>query len=176
MKNIDVAQIVKKVKTGDFYKHCALPLGYVDGYPVLSIKNSKLCLVIPFLKYKVTGEVDKTLVYPIRYLITVSVEDEKVIGFENLEYAAPYRKIDFEKPIGFFRHEAVKKYNKNEFKEKRAELYDMYSKVAMAILYNAPYTENDDAEFKELLNTLLEPSLRPIYAAIDKDFNDNYLA
>lgn len=176
MKNIDIAQIVNTVKTGDFYKNCCLPMGYVDGYPVLSIRNSKLCLVIPFLKYKITGEIDKTLVYPTKYLITVSVEDEKIIGFEDLEFAAAYRKIDFEKPIGFFRHEAVKKYNKNEFREKRAELYDMYSKVAMAIIYNAPYTDNDDMEFRELLNTLLEPSLKPIYAAIDKDFSDKYLA
>lgn len=176
MKIIDIAQIVKNVKSGDFFKNSCIPMGYVDGYPVLSVKNSKLCVVIPFLKYKVTGEVDKTLVYPIKYLITVAVEDEKIIGFENLEYNTAYRKIDFEKPIGFFRHEAVKKYNKTEFKEKREELFDMYSKVAMAITYNAPYTKNDDTEFRELLNAMLEPSLKPIYAAIDKDFSDNYLA
>ena len=175
MKNIDIAQIIKNVKSREFYYNCEIPMGYVDGYPVLSIKNSKLCLTIPFLKYKITGEVDKTLVYPIKYLITVSVSDEKIVGFEDLSFNPLFRKVDFDKTIGFFRHDAVKKYNKHEFKEKRAELYNMYSKTAMAILYNAPYSEEEDNQFKDLFNIMLEPCLTPIYKAIDKDFSDKYL-
>lgn len=175
MKNIDVAQIIKNIKSSDFYYNCKIPMGYVDGYPVLSIKNSKLCLTIPFLKYKITGEVDKTLVYPIKYLITVCVSDENVVGFEDLSFNSLFRKVDFDKPVGFFRHDAVKKYNKNQFKEKRTELYNMYNKIATAILYNTPYSEAEDAQFKELFNIMLEPSLTPIYKAIDKDFCDKYL-
>jgi len=175
MKNIDIAEIIKNIKGNEFYLNCNIPLGYVDGYPVLSIKNSKLCLTIPFLKYKITGEVDKTLVYPVKYLITVSLPEGNVIGFEDLSFNPLFRKVNFDKPIGFFRHEAVKQYNKQEFKEKRAELYSMYDKIAMSILYNAPYDEASDSQFKELLNIMLEPSLRPIYKAIDKDFYDKYL-
>ena len=152
-----------------------MPIGYVDALPILTIKNGKLCMLLPFLKYKITGEIDKTLVYPIKFVISYSISDKKVMGFDDLEFKEFYRKIDFNAAIGFFRHNAIKHMSKKEYKTKRNELYSMYDKIIGAITEGEDYTENDEKAFKELLNIMIEPSLRPIYESLDSDFYEKYL-
>ena len=50
----------------------------------------------------------------------------------------------------------------------------MYDKMIGAILGEAEYTQDDEESFKELFNTLLEPSEKPIYKALDYDFYSKY--
>lgn len=174
-KTINTASIIKEVKTSQFLLNCKMPLGYINDYPVLQIRNDRLCMIIPYLKYKTTGEVDKTLVYPIRYAVTISLPDIKFIGFEDLAFNPAFREVDFNKAIGLFRHESVKQYSKAEYAEKRAELLSMYDKAAGAILYGEEYGDEDYENFRKLLSIMLEPSLKPIYKALDSDFYNSYI-
>ncbi len=175
MKNFDTNQFMKEFTTSDFYLNCGIPMGYSAGIPMLVQKNSTLCLQIPFLKYKVTGEVDKTLVFPIRYIITVSLPDKKCIGFEDLKYNSAFRKVDFNAPIGFFRHDAIKTYSRSEYKAKKAELFSMYDKRISSILSDSEYTKEDARVFSDLLNIMLEPSLKPIYKLLANSFYTKHL-
>ncbi len=176
MKNtINTAEIIKEVKTSEFLLNCRLPLGYVSGYPILQIKNDRLCMLIPYLKYRTTGEVDKTLVYPIKYTLTVSLPDKKFIGFEDLAFNPVFGKVDFNKPIGLFRHDSIKDLNKTEYRTKKSELYSMYDLAANAVLGTADYSDEDAEEFSQLLSALLEPSLKPIYKVLDADFYASYI-
>ena len=105
MKNTDILQIIKSTGKSPLGTNSGIPLEYVYGLPVFTVRNSRLCMIIPFLKYKVTGQVDKTLVYPIRYTITVLLPEGRVVGYEDLTCNSAYGKVDFTKPVGFFRHE-----------------------------------------------------------------------
>ena len=174
-EKINIEEILKEIRTGDFILNCKLPMGYTCGYPTLKIQNGTLCLVIPFLKYKVTGKQDKTLVYPIRYTVTVSLPNNRIVGFEDLCMNPVFANVDFNNAIGYFRHESVKKYNRKEYFEKKKELFSLYSKMAQAIIFGSDYTEDDDNEFFELLNIMLEPSQRKIYKVLDLDFYNKYL-
>ena len=174
MKNMKLAAFLKSEKRSAFYEGCALPLGYVPGLPVIGAVAGKLCLKVPYLKYKITGEVDKTLVFPARYVLTYSLPDMRPVGFEDLAYNRAFRKVDFGKPVGFFRHDAIKSLTKKEYKEKRDALMSMYDEVIEAILAKKPYARG--GEFKKLLGMMIEPSQKPIYKAIDKKFYDNFLA
>ena len=176
MQKIDIKQIIKNTLRSDFYMNSGVYLGYMDGLPMLQVVNGKLCMLIPLLKYKITGEVDKTLVYPIRYTFRVTLPDGKIVGYEECSVNPAFAEVDFEKPIGFFRHESVKQYTKQQFMEEKDKLYGMYGKMAGAILYGTPYSEEEDEAFKTLLNIILEPSLKPIYEVLDKDFYEKYLA
>lgn len=176
MQEINIRQIIKNLVKSEFYFHSGIYMGYVDGLPLLQVVNGKLCMLVPFLKYKITGEVDKTLVYPIRYVYRVTLPDGKIVGYEDCSVDAAFAEVDFEKPIGFFRHESVKCYTKQQFMEEKEKLYGMYGKIAEAILYGAPYSAEDEEAFKTLLNIIIEPSLKPIYKVLDKDFYDKYLA
>ena len=152
-----------------------MPIEYRAGLPILKIVNSKLCLVIPFLKYKITGEKDKTQVFPTKYVVTVSLPDAKPIGFEDLRYNPEFCDINFEEPVGLFRHESVKQFTKQEYSQKRDELFDMYEKIIASLLYGENYTQKDDAEFSALFNVMLEPSLKPFYKVINSDFYNKYI-
>lgn len=175
MKNIDISQIIKDVKTSDFTRNCGMPLGYVAGYPLIKIKNSKPCLVIPFLRYKSTGIVDKTLIYPIRFAITVSLTTGKIVGFEDFGYRSAFRNIDFSKPIGFFRHDAIKDLNKQQYKEKKSELFALFSEIATAIVENKETDATTEQNFSALFSTLLEPSLHSTYKWLDDSFCKRFL-
>ncbi len=168
-------QIVKKLKGSEFFLQCKIPMGYSSGLPILQIRNGSLCVTVPYLKYRTTGEVDKTLVFPIRYGISLELPTEKVIGFEDYEYKSSFVNIDFDKPVGYFRHDAVKQYNKMQYKELRRELMGEYDKVANALLGNAAYGISDEKRMAELLQLLVEPSLLPFYRVIDTDFYNKYL-
>lgn len=174
MNDINIAEFIKKEKTSEFLLGCSLPLGYVSSLPIVGVVAGKLCLKIPYLKYKVTGEIDKTLVFPVKYVLSYSLPDLKPIAFEDLSFNPAFRKVDFNKPIGFFRHEAIKSLSKAEYQKSRNELLSMYDNVIKAIITKTPYSGT--SMFKKLLGTILEPSVKPIYKVLDKKFYDNFLS
>ena len=176
MKNVSIENIIRELKTSEFTLNCRMPMGYSSGFPILQIKNDSLCLTIPYLKYKVTGVVDKTLVFPIKYTISVELPENNVVGFADLSFNRAFEKVDFNRPIGFFRHESIKNLDKNEYKEKRAELMGLYSKLADSLLYGTAFTKEDDDKMRALLKLLVEPSQYPIYKTLDKDFYNRFLA
>lgn len=174
-KKISVKTLVREVKTSPFLLYCELPMGYVEGLPILQIRNGQLCLLIPFLKYKVTGKVDQTLVYPIRYTVTVLLPEGRILGFQDLSAMPQFSKVDFNQPVGLFRHEAIKQWGKKEYSEKRDELLALYDKVANALLYGTEYTEEDELAMRSLLQAMVEPSQMPVYKVLDEDFYEKYL-
>ncbi len=174
-KKISLTKIIKDIHKSNFVYNCPIPLEYKSGIPVLKIVNSKLCLVLPFLKYKITGEVDKTQVFPIRYTVTVSLPDMKFVAFEDLAYNPNFSDTDFTEPVGLFRHDSIKQFTKQEYNKKRDELFGMYERIIASLLYDENYSEEDDANFSNLLNIMLEPSLKRFYSVIDNDFYNKYI-
>lgn len=174
-KEISVKRLIKEIKTGDFVLGCRMNIGYCAGLPILQIRNGILCLMIPYLKYKMTGTVDKTLVYPIRYTVTVELPGENPVGFSDLSVDPLFEKVDFSKPVGLFRHDSIKQYSKKQFFALKDELYSLYDKTASALVYGTPYSEADEKRMGELLRLLTEPDLFPIYRALDIDFYNKYL-
>lgn len=169
-----VEQIKKNLETGGFFLNCKIPMGYRTVFPVLQIKNGCLCITFPYLKYQTTGEVDRTLVFPIRYAVSLELPTEKVVSFEDFEYSAAFENMDFEKPIGYFRHEAIKKCDRTEYDRLYHELLAEYDKVIRALLEGGEYGYSDEKRMSELLRLLVEPFLLPIYQIIDKNFYDKY--
>lgn len=169
------SEFIKNIKNCEFLRQSGMPMGYVPGLPIMCILNNTLCLKIPFLKYKTTGQVDKTQVFSIRYVVTVIIPEGIIAGFEDLSLNPRFEKVDFNSPIGFFRHDAIKQYDKNGYRELREMLYSEYDKVINHLTQATPYTSSDDISFKKLLNTLIEPSLLPFYKVIDPTFSKKYL-
>ena len=149
-KEFSTEALIKNLKTNAFILNSSMPMGYVPNLPILCILNGNLCMKIPFLKYKVTGEIDKTFVYPTRYVATVIIPEEQIVAFEDLSLKGAFAKVVFSDPIGTFRHDAIKDYDKG-------------------------YSADDEKKFRKLFNTILEPSLRPFYKAIDKNFANKYI-
>lgn len=172
---IDIEKTIEKIRKSEFVHSAGMPMGYTCGYPLLAIKNNTLCLIIPFIKYKVTGVPDKTMVYPIRFTVTVSLPDESILGYQDLSIAPAFRNVDFNKPIGYFRHKSIMNLNKEEYFSEKKRLLGMYSAMASAVIGDGSFNDEDDREFCRLLNIMIEPSERKIYQVLDHDFYNKYL-
>lgn len=167
--------LIKKLRTNAFILNSSMPMGYVPGLPILCILNGNLCMKIPFLKYKVTGKIDKTFVYPTRYVVTVMIPEEQIVAFDDLSLQRKFAKVSFLDPIGTFRHEAVKNLDKPAYDNLRSTLYKEYDKIVKSLISGNEYSSNDETKFMRLFNIVLEPSLRPFYKAIDNDFANKYI-
>lgn len=190
-QTFDILRFLKKIKTIDIVTN-TVPLGYTPGFPIVRAENDNIFLVIPFLKYKITGVVDKTEVYPIRYVLTYKLNnlptdklpekmlnqtlyEGKLIKYEDLYYNEEFSDLQFDKPIGLFRHEAIQNLDKKEYAEKRNELYDLYNLMINAKLSDEEFSIGKHSDYRKMLRLLLEPSLKYIYKVIDESFYDKYL-
>ncbi|MBR5640292.1 MAG: hypothetical protein IKW83_11285 [Muribaculaceae bacterium] len=152
-----------------------IPLGYVPNLPIITSVNGQLCIHVPLMRYMVTGVVDKTLVFPVRYVFTVTIPEGAVISYEDLAYNGKFVNVDFSKPVGTFRHDAVKNLNKDEYAAVRSKLFAEYDKMIDFLANSAEYAETDKQVFMALLNQVLEPSLKPFYHAIDSNFAKRFI-
>ena len=96
-----------------------IPMGYVPGIPMLAVKNEYLVAIVPFLKYKITGTVDHTLVFPVKYVMEFALPESTLTAFRDLAYEEQFAQVDFNKCIGFFRHEEIKNLSKEEYQNLR---------------------------------------------------------
>lgn len=173
--NISIATQLDKLKSNPMILHSNIPMGYVPGIPVLAIRNEYLCLLVPYLKYQMTGVVDKTLVFPIRYLITLALPESTIVSIEDLQYNPHFSKVQFDKPVGLFRHKAVAHLNKEQYADLKQQLFALYDALVKSLLDNKPFNVANDSQLGQLARILVEPSLKPFYKIIDKDFYYKYL-
>lgn len=174
-KKTNIKKILKDMRTSPFILGCGMEMGVGQGLPVLRVLNGRLCMTVPYLKYKKTGKPDGTLVYPIMYTVTLALPDLAPVSFEDMRYSAAFRLVDFTKPIGTFRHDAIKQYSREQYFALKDELLGLYGKTVDMLLFDAPYAPEDDRRMGELLRLLMEPCLKPIYKALDPDFYNKYM-
>lgn len=173
--SISVKALLREIRCSEFVNACQMPMGYTDGYPMFHRVNGKVYLVIPFLRFKVTGEVDKTLVFPIRYTVTAELPTGRIVSFQDLAADSRFRQVDFNKPIGLFRHDAIKELSKQEYQAAKEELYAAYDAVLASLIAGQEPAEDAVKAMAELLSRLAEPSQKPIYQALDSNFCDKFL-
>lgn len=173
--NFSTESLIKGLKTNAFILNSCMPMGYVPGLPILCILNGNLCMKIPYLQYKVTGEVDKTYVYPVRYVVTIIVPEGQIASFEDLSLNEAFAQVNFSNPIGTFRHEAIKDLDKAAYNSLRKALYGMYDNMVKGLIGDSQFTDEDERKFKRLFNVILEPSQRPFYKAINMSFSNKYI-
>lgn len=164
-------EFLKALNSSDIVRKL-VPLGLGMGLPMLNIIGETLCVTVPYYK-SVPRKDDKTLLFPPEFIITAKWPTGNILEFRSLRFDKDYQKIDFEKPIGTFRHEAVKQWNRGEYQKKKQELYSMYDTFISSLYSEGNYTKEE--EFSELLNIIVEPSLRPFYKNIGRDFYNKFL-
>lgn len=176
VNDISVKKLIRLVRDSQFLVDCEMPMGYAEGFPILRQRNGELLLMIPFLRFQVTGKVDRTLVYPIRFVITVRARDGKIVGYQDLTADGRFGKVDFDQPIGLFRHEAIRSWDKQTYRDNKQLLYRLYDRVCTAMAQGRPVTREEQEPLRSLLRQMVEPCQLPIYRALDGTFYDTYLA
>lgn len=152
-----------------------VPMGYTPGLPVITERNGELCVDIPFLRYKVTGKKDETLVFPIRYVASYVLPERQLVSFLDLKYTTGSADTDFDKAIGIFRHEAVADLNRKEYNELRASVLAGLDSLTDYMLGDGEFDTADDKQLGAGISRLLEPSLYPFYKAKYPNFYKKYI-
>lgn len=153
-----------------------IPMGYIAGMPIITIKNEQLVAIIPFLRYKITGQIDRTLVFPIRYVLEYLVPECQLVGFKDLAVVSEYADYDFEKVIGFFRHESVKHLDRASFEALKMNTLSEFDKLVNYLIGEYEnYSQSDEKCLIKNLQTIIEPFVIEQYASLDADFYNKYL-
>lgn len=172
-KTSEMKQLIAKVKKSAVVRNL-IPMELGTALPLLSIRNNQLCVTLPFFRAMTQPE-DKTLLYPFVYTITAAWPNGNIIEFKNLRFEKAYKNVEFSKPVGTFRHEAIKHLNKARYKEMKDELFLLYDELIINICSNEPENEALEMDLKALLALLVEPSLKPFYEATDKKFYHKFM-
>lgn len=175
MQRPNIEQFIRLLPTSEFVLQAGLPLGYTPGLPIFTVRNGDPLLIVPMVRYRITGQVDKTLVYPPRFLVTVQLRDLNFVGYTDLSYDQRFQRVDFNAPVGYFRHKAIRHMDREGYNNLRSALYGLLDVMTAAYINNEKVDPLELQRFRQIYATLIEPSLRPFYQAIDKDFYNSYL-
>lgn len=170
MDKMMMQDFISKVNKSDTRRRL-IPMEMGSGWPSLSIKNKQICVTIPYFRTQ-SGEDGKVFVFPLSYILTVTWPNAAVVEFTSLRYKKEYNAIDFGKPAGTFKHEAVKDMNKDEYRDMRKSLFELYDELIECITDKKDFL--GEKEFSQTLSVLMEPSLLPMYMHIAPKFFGSY--
>lgn len=176
---MEYSNIISKLYNGLMHREevrLLVPMGYGPGLPVLTVDNGYLCASFPFLRYKVTGEVDKTFVFPVKYIFKYVLPECMLVKFDDLEYQETFDGFDFDDAIGLFRHPSIKDLDREGYTKLKEETLRSYDKLAESLLADSEYSDADDLQMRHNLSKILEPSLYPFYRWMSEDFFNKYLS
>ncbi len=168
-------EILKNLKTNEFLLHSNMPMDYTPGLPMLTVVNGTPYYVIPYLKFRMTGEVDRTRVFPPRFVVKVCATNGNIVVFQDISSYKRFEKINFQHPVGIFRHAAIRHFSKASYQQKRNELLALMDRLAASAEDKTKFSGLDNVKLCNLFALLLEPSLKPFYHAIEKDFFETYI-
>ena len=128
---LSIQEFLKKINTGSAVRE-NIPMGLGMGFPVLHITGDRL-LVSVFYYRSVLRPNDQTLLMPPEYKLTLDYPSGKLISFENLRLDPRYAKVNFDKPAGTFRHEAIKHLDRDGYKKAKEPAASAAMSVSPAV-------------------------------------------
>ena len=83
--------------------------------------------------------------------------------------------MNFGKPVGTFRHDAVKHLDRNGYRQMKTELFDVLNRLIAYLGDEGEFTQKDEEKLSQLYSMITEPSLHPFYKAISPKFFERYI-
>lgn len=148
-----------------------IPMELRCGWPAITIRNKEICVILSFFRSSPNGKGQMNL-YPLCQSAVLKWKDGKMVSFRNHLYEKEFAGVDFLKPVGVFRHEAIADWDKKQYMESRKRLFSLYDRLIGAIQEKEDFPEKD--EMAELLGAMMEPSLLPMYRKVAAKFFTSY--
>lgn len=171
MDNKTIKSFVEMIRKSSIARSL-IPMEFISGLPILSIRKGEICITIPYYRAKIQPE-DKTLIYPLEYSITALWSNGTIVDYKNFNFVPAMKKLDFSRPTGTFRHEEVKKLNKQQYMELKNELFSCYDEYLTCIEQKKAFGGSE--RMKELFNIIMEPCQKPMYMLIGRKFFEEFL-
>ncbi len=166
MDHISMYEFINNINKSELRRKL-IPMEMASGWPSISIKNGQICIMIPYYRTQPSNE-GKVLIFPIAYTMTFTWPSAKMVEFKTLRFQKEFANIDYKKPVGTFKHDAVKNLTKSEYIDKRDTLFSLYDEILTCIIDKKEFTR--EQEMKDSFKVLMEPSLYPMYMEIANKF------
>lgn len=159
-------QMVSDFNHSDFRRK-VIPQELVSGWPCIQKIGRTLCITIPY--YARSVEEGKVALFPLYCSVTFPLGNRnRLMDFTLYPNQKDWRDIDYTRPVGYFKHEALKDVGtKEEYQALCRELYSCYDQMVTAIRNEKPY---DGEEMTALFTKLMEPGHFPQYLRINRKF------
>ena len=148
-----------------------IPDNLYSGWPCVSMRGRCLCITIPYYSRRVEGE--GFALYPLYCSITLAIRNpDRVFDLTVYPFQSDWQEVDYEKPTGFFKHQALDHVKtKQEYEQLCNKLFGYYDLMVRAILEKKPFTYA--ADMRELFSILMEPGHFLQYLKINTKFYSN---
>lgn len=170
---LSIQDFLKKINTNSVVRE-NIPMGLGMSFPVLNITGDRL-LVSVFYYRTILRPNDQTLLMPPEYFLTFDYPSAKLTSFQSLWLDSRYSKMNFGKPVGTFRHDAVKHLDRNGYRQMKTELFDVLNRLIAYLGDEGEFTQKDEEKLSQLYSMMTEPSLHPFYKAISPKFFERYI-
>lgn len=168
-----IKDFLKKVNCGPAVRSY-VPLGLGQGFPMLDIVGNRL-LVTVFYYRVIPRKDDKTLIMPPEYVLSFDYPSGKLARFEAVRMSPRGKGLDFERPVGTFRHDAIKNLDRAAYQAKKDELLALLDKLIANLGGEGEFTDDDERQLAELYQLLTEPSLHPVYRSCAPAFFSRFI-
>ena len=148
-----------------------LPMELRCGWPAITQRNNEICVVLSFYRAEPAKE-KKISIYPLCQSLILRWKDAKLISYRNLNYEKEFAGMDFTKPVGYFRHEAIKDWDKQTYMQNRKQLFTYYDRLIQCIATRGAFEEKE--EMAALLGIMMEPAQYPMYLKMAPKFFGAY--
>ena len=112
---------------------------------------------------------------PPEYKLTVDYPSGKLISFENLRLDYRYAKVNFDKPLGMFRHEAIKHLDRDGYKKAKEDLYEALNRLIAFLGDEGEFTKEDEEKLSGLYTMMTEPPLNPLHQFLSPQSFERYI-
>ena len=170
---LSVKDFLKKANAGPVVRS-SVPMGLGASLPVLSIVSDHL-LVSVFYYRCVPRPNDGTLIMPPDCALALDYPSGRLASFEALRMSPRATGVDFERPVGTFRHEAIRHLDREGYQAKKDELFALLDKLVAHLGGSGDFGEKDEEALRDLYRMLAEPSLLPAYRTLSPQFFSRYL-
>lgn len=170
-ENFSTYKMVSEFNRSDFRRK-AIPQNLFSGWPCIHTVGKTLCLTIPYYARTVANE--RVALYPIFCSVTIPVNNpDRIMDFTIYAHQRLWSDIDFSKPVGYFKHEALSDVKtKGEYNTLVEALFGYYDKMILAVLSRKPFEEEE--QMTELFTKLMEPGQYPQYLRLNKKFYSHF--
>lgn len=170
---ISLKDFLKRTNNGPVVRS-SVPMGYGRGLPLLNIVGDRLLVTVFYYK-SIPRPNDQTLLMPPEYLLSFDYPSGRLVSFEALRLSPRCKNVNFSRPVGTFRHDAIKNLNRDQYQAKKDELYAYVDKLIANLGDEGEFTDADEASLCELYGLLTEPSLIPAYRMAAPQFAARYI-
>lgn len=145
------------------------------GFPIPLRKEGKVYITLPFFGFSPTAEAGNTKLFPPFAIATIDWSNQVPVEYLNLRFRNPAPELDWMKQVGTFPHPAIAQMTVGEYQQLKQELLGMYDRMLDLLAAKSPLSPEWSKRFEELLNILIEPTLKPYYRALNPKFFDRFL-